>query len=62
MRDRLVVGLPRRGGDPQQLLGHGAALGDQVGAAMREVTEAFVDVFNRRRTWDGMRRDWRPQH
>jgi hypothetical protein len=31
-------------------------------AAVREVTEAFVEVFNRRRTWDGMRRDWRPSH
>ncbi|WP_203927944.1 hypothetical protein [Virgisporangium ochraceum] len=31
-------------------------------AVMREVTEAFVEVFNRRRTWDGMRRDWRPSH
>lgn len=28
-------------------------------AVMREVAEAFVQVVNRRRTWDGMRREWR---
>ncbi|GAA1025773.1 hypothetical protein GCM10009557_01010 [Virgisporangium ochraceum] len=46
---------PGPGSDPKPWTAHHLA-------AMREVTEAFVDVFNRRRTWDGMRRDWRPQH
>lgn len=29
---------------------------------MREVAEAFVQIVNRRRAWDVMRKEWRPPH
>jgi hypothetical protein len=31
-------------------------------AVMREVAEAFAQVVNRRRAWDGMCTEWRPPH
>jgi len=29
---------------------------------MRELAAAFAEVIDRRRSWDGMRREWRPPH